>query len=299
MELTNEQIIQLNVGGHKYQSFYSTLTKYPETMLSAMFLFKPKDSLSNEIFIDRDGEIFKYILNYLRDGQILLPPSKELLQRLLFEAEYFQIKPLKLEIEKELQISKQWIDDFRDTKTILMNGIYKCMVSRYSVDNACSYIFTKKKAYYLSTDGVQTHPYTFLRDVIQIGIENPSRFTFHQNMLLSESQQGFEFFLCIPNQLGYYRNEERELGMPQALNIRSASIITYLDEDGWDSAMSEESTSKGLPCLRARIGDKSLVIWNFKKFVFLKVSHPTKPSRITVLNYVEDVYALCKDLSNA
>ncbi|VCW90964.1 unnamed protein product [Gulo gulo] len=53
----------------------------------------PRDSRAR-FFIDRDGFLFRYVLDYLRDKQLALPehfPEKE---RLLREAEYFQLTDL-------------------------------------------------------------------------------------------------------------------------------------------------------------------------------------------------------------
>ena len=49
-----------------------------------------------EHFIDRDGTNFRYILNFLRDGQIDLPPRDTQLHReLAREAEFYQLPELK------------------------------------------------------------------------------------------------------------------------------------------------------------------------------------------------------------
>lgn len=45
-------------------------------------------------FIDRDGKHFGKILNFLRDGTVPLPASRETRQELRMEAEYFNLFPL-------------------------------------------------------------------------------------------------------------------------------------------------------------------------------------------------------------
>ena len=70
-KLRGEQIIKLNIGGQIFETFKSTLTKYPNTMLGAMFTTSA--SLSNEkkeFFFDRDYKLFNHILNYYRNGLI-------------------------------------------------------------------------------------------------------------------------------------------------------------------------------------------------------------------------------------
>ncbi|KAK3587916.1 hypothetical protein CHS0354_014430 [Potamilus streckersoni] len=91
--------IQLNVGGHIYQTSTVTLTKIEGSLLSMMFdgrhaIKREKDG---NFFIDRDGTNFRYILNYLRDGPKAVnsfPETSQLLQELAMEAEYYELKEL-------------------------------------------------------------------------------------------------------------------------------------------------------------------------------------------------------------
>ena len=71
--------IVIDVGGILYSTSYSTLTKYPESMLGIMF--SGRDAMQcqdGSFFIDRDGTQFRHILNYLRkwlsifQGQLML-----------------------------------------------------------------------------------------------------------------------------------------------------------------------------------------------------------------------------------
>jgi len=51
-------------------------------------------------FIDRDGVLFRFILDYLRTGQLTLPESFRELGRLEREAEYFQLSALSREVRR-------------------------------------------------------------------------------------------------------------------------------------------------------------------------------------------------------
>jgi len=98
------EIISLNVGGVIYCTTKATLLKYPGTMLHSMFSGRHtiiKDSDGN-YFLDRDGNTFKLILNYLRTGQFPDLNRKELLE-LRAEAEFFSITPLVRALEKQLE----------------------------------------------------------------------------------------------------------------------------------------------------------------------------------------------------
>ncbi|KAL9951568.1 hypothetical protein ACROYT_G044252 [Oculina patagonica] len=88
------KIIKLNVGGCNFSTSLETLTKDPDSMLHAMFSgrFETKPSEDGSYFIDRDGTHFRYILNYLRTGQLVVPEDKIIRQELLTEAEFYQVE---------------------------------------------------------------------------------------------------------------------------------------------------------------------------------------------------------------
>ncbi|GCC38526.1 BTB/POZ domain-containing protein KCTD21-like [Chiloscyllium punctatum] len=88
--------ITLNVGGMLYTTSLMTLTRYPESMLGSMFigdLPTSKDQQGN-YFIDRDGKMFRHILNFLRTAHLDLPDDFQELDLLNREADFFQIQPL-------------------------------------------------------------------------------------------------------------------------------------------------------------------------------------------------------------
>nr|XP_046247602.1 uncharacterized protein LOC124060545 isoform X2 [Scatophagus argus] len=68
--------VHIDVGGHMYTSSLGTLTKYPESRISRLFDGTEPivlDSLKQHYFIDRDGPMFRYILNFLRTSKLLIP----------------------------------------------------------------------------------------------------------------------------------------------------------------------------------------------------------------------------------
>ncbi|NXK42647.1 KCD12 protein, partial [Piprites chloris] len=91
-------IIELNVGGQVYITRHPTLVSVPGSLLWEMFTQKNVRSLARDskgrFFVDRDGFLFRYILDYMRDQQLVLPehfPERSRLQR---EAEYFMLPDL-------------------------------------------------------------------------------------------------------------------------------------------------------------------------------------------------------------
>ncbi|CAG5991589.1 BTB/POZ domain-containing protein KCTD16a [Menidia menidia] len=93
-------VIELNVGGQVYYTRYATLTGFPNSLLGKLFSNKKGSSndlsrdLRGRYFIDRDGFLFRYVLDYLRDKQVVLPDHFPERGRLKREAEYFQLPEL-------------------------------------------------------------------------------------------------------------------------------------------------------------------------------------------------------------
>jgi len=98
-----ESVATLDIGGVQYKTSIINLTKYPgyfQAMFSGRYPLK-KDS-NGAIFIDRDGSLFKYILNFLRDGNLPEGIPVPDLKRLLKEADYFQLDELMNLITQQL-----------------------------------------------------------------------------------------------------------------------------------------------------------------------------------------------------
>jgi len=96
--------VKLNVGGSLFYTTIGTLTSKPCSMLEAMFSGRMEVLADNEgwILIDRSGKHFGAILNYLRDGSVPLPESKQHLEELLQETKFYLLDELSSEITDEL-----------------------------------------------------------------------------------------------------------------------------------------------------------------------------------------------------
>ena len=86
--------VKLDVGGYTFRTSVQTLTKDPNSMLAAMFSgkFDTKPAEDGAFFIDRDGTYFRFILNYLRNGELILPEGATFLKELEAEAKFYQIQ---------------------------------------------------------------------------------------------------------------------------------------------------------------------------------------------------------------
>ncbi|XP_049810658.1 BTB/POZ domain-containing protein Tiwaz [Schistocerca nitens] len=95
--------VHIDVGGTIYTSSLETLTKFPESRLAKLFngsIPIVLDSLKQHYFIDRDGGMFRHILNFMRNSRLLLPDTFSDIDLLLEEARYFDIAPMVRQLEQ-------------------------------------------------------------------------------------------------------------------------------------------------------------------------------------------------------
>ena len=93
-----EPTVKLDIGGHVFITTLTTLTRYPDTMLGAMFSGRHalKKNEAGAHFIDRDGTYFREILNFLRSPESFDNSGfhGRQLRELKSEAEYYGMKDL-------------------------------------------------------------------------------------------------------------------------------------------------------------------------------------------------------------
>ncbi|KAM9765091.1 BTB/POZ domain-containing protein KCTD12-like [Menidia menidia] len=92
------EIVEVNVGGQVYVTSLDTLTAVPNSLLWTKFTQSAPGQLAKDskgrFFFDRDGFLFRYILDYLRDRELLLPEFFKERKRLRKEADFFQLPEL-------------------------------------------------------------------------------------------------------------------------------------------------------------------------------------------------------------
>lgn len=87
----SDNIVKLNIGGKKFITSTSTLTNRGPNFFSGLLSGKIQSSmLGDYYFIDRDGECFKPLLNFLRSGELFIPPNVDPKQ-VRKEAEFYSI----------------------------------------------------------------------------------------------------------------------------------------------------------------------------------------------------------------
>ncbi|XP_062423029.1 potassium channel regulatory protein [Rhea pennata] len=89
--MSNRELVVLSVGGVRFVTRASTLQQFPESRLARMLNDEDCEfrQLNGEFFVDRDGNLFSYILDFLRTLQVSLPTDFSDYQRLQREAEFY------------------------------------------------------------------------------------------------------------------------------------------------------------------------------------------------------------------
>ncbi|KAM3958951.1 LOW QUALITY PROTEIN: BTB/POZ domain-containing protein Ktl [Aphomia sociella] len=86
------EVLELNVGGVHYATTRDTLLREPDSLPAAALRDPdhPRDA-RGRIFFDRDGVLFRYVLDYLRDGGLVLPECFREHKRLAREAKHYRL----------------------------------------------------------------------------------------------------------------------------------------------------------------------------------------------------------------
>jgi hypothetical protein len=91
--------VELNIGGYRFQTSVQTLRRVPHTFFDAYFSgrYAQDVCLDGSIFVDRDGEHFRHVLEYMRDGVVSVAeagtqPSVSLLRALKREFGFYCIE---------------------------------------------------------------------------------------------------------------------------------------------------------------------------------------------------------------
>ncbi|XP_071950501.1 BTB/POZ domain-containing protein KCTD6-like [Antedon mediterranea] len=111
-----DEVLNLNVGGCRYFTSRSTLTRFPDSMLGSMFSGRLPSNVDdyNSYVIDGDGPTFRHVLNFLRRSKLILPDGFKEWDILSAEADFYQIQDLiqaindkREQIKEDLQKNKE------------------------------------------------------------------------------------------------------------------------------------------------------------------------------------------------
>eukprot|EP01084_Bolivina_argentea_P203047 346829_1 len=121
--ITPIQIIKLNVGGTKFHTTKSTLLKFGffRGLLAHGHYFVESEDDDGYYFVDRDGKMFEYLLNYARCGYVSIPTKYTSI--IDIEANFYQIE---LNLKKFMEKMK--------LPQLLLTGRWNCIVNNQLLD---------------------------------------------------------------------------------------------------------------------------------------------------------------------
>ncbi|KAK4470470.1 hypothetical protein MN116_006022 [Schistosoma mekongi] len=133
--------VHIDVGGTLYTSSLKALTKYPNSILGKMFngtIPIVLDTMKQHYFIDRDGTLFRHVLNFLRTNKVYLDPNFTELDQLVEEANFYgldemldQLKQIKSKLKgKEEDNYDDEIEiKCKPKKQLKTNSLHKSVVN--------------------------------------------------------------------------------------------------------------------------------------------------------------------------
>nr|XP_033804155.1 potassium channel regulatory protein isoform X2 [Geotrypetes seraphini] len=94
--MSGSEPVTLNVGGQRFSTLPQTLRRFPDSRLARMLdgsdaELRPRDG---HVFIDRDGGLFVYVLEFLRTRRLALPADFQDHERLRREADFYELLAL-------------------------------------------------------------------------------------------------------------------------------------------------------------------------------------------------------------
>lgn len=127
--------VHIDVGGSIYTSSLETLTKHPDSRLARMFngsIPIVLDSLKQHYFIDRDGKMFRHILNFMRTNTLAIPNDFTELDLLYEEAKFYDIPAMIKQLDVLRRERKRKIEALTSSNS--RNGRYddQCQSGRIS-----------------------------------------------------------------------------------------------------------------------------------------------------------------------
>lgn len=103
------EVVFIDVGGTRFHTTHSTITRHKDSMLSVLFSKRMQDDDfifvdDDYVFIDREPKFFHLVLQYLRYGAggCYAPDDKDCLNSLLADASYYGLEGLRQQLEKKL-----------------------------------------------------------------------------------------------------------------------------------------------------------------------------------------------------
>ncbi|CAP36761.1 Protein CBG19646 [Caenorhabditis briggsae] len=117
-------VVKLNIGGKVFQTTESTLKRFDGFFKTLLETSVPITRDKNDnYFIDRSSQHFEIILNYMRDGDVVLPDSDKSILEIQKEAQYYMLMGLVEICEKKIPKKVEKILKFLENENQLLEVI--------------------------------------------------------------------------------------------------------------------------------------------------------------------------------
>jgi len=149
----NTKRVLLDIGGHHYSSSIETLTNVPGSYLAQLFSGTiPEEMMTTDgrVFIDRNGRLFRYVLNCLRNPSryVLRLRNRQDLDELREESQFYGLEDLLFANSLFIPDTQNWLDE---TKIVL-----KSFSTEHSDTYRAQNVLDYNKTYWLSLPGTIT-----------------------------------------------------------------------------------------------------------------------------------------------
>lgn len=150
------KIIEFNVGGVPYTTTMDTLKQDEDGLLFKLASGKIGITMiNNAIFIDRDGKLFRHVIDYLRNTTTWTIPKKVDTEALIREADFFGLVGMK----RILEHKEESIDEANDSEWVELRKKHPMVSMRLM-----QYVDDRKYSYYVYVPGDGPGDYNQFKD---------------------------------------------------------------------------------------------------------------------------------------
>lgn len=87
LDTRDKSMVKLNIGGVHYTTYRQNLLRYKGSLFQVLLL--EPILMEDRLYIDRNGELFRYVLDFLRGKESYIPATYQERQSLLEEAKFY------------------------------------------------------------------------------------------------------------------------------------------------------------------------------------------------------------------